>query len=94
MRVAGFLVGSEKAIGELRAAVGEDGFDAGRAGFTQSLQEIKGIFLCLIRINLKEHPAGCTVSGDKEGTVTGSIGHFWKGFDIDIQKPGSESPLQ
>ncbi|MDR3351418.1 MAG: hypothetical protein LBO00_00015 [Zoogloeaceae bacterium] len=52
MLATGFLIGSEEAIGELCAIVGEDGFDASGAGFAQGIQEIDGIFLGLIRINL------------------------------------------
>jgi hypothetical protein len=39
MRAAGFFIGSEETIGEWRAIVGEDGFDASGAGFAQGIQK-------------------------------------------------------
>ena len=86
MVTAGLTVsGSEQAIREFLAVVGQQVADLDRAGPVQGGQKGLGGRGRLVRLDLDEHPAGGAIHGDEEVTAPGFIRQLRQVFDVTMQ---------
>jgi hypothetical protein len=82
------LAGRGKAVGELAAAVRQNGLDHHRCHSPQAAHKVGAAGLGLVAVGAKVHPACGPVDGAEELTPAGLIGHLRQVFDVNVHDAG------